>query len=127
MFQAFFEDLEIPKPDYFLESGPGTHSEQTAKVVVEFEKVCKTEKPECTLVFGDVNSTRACSIVAKKMMIRVGHVDDRESSNRIAGALNSISKSIPIVFAVHPRIKKMLEKFNIKLSQRIYKTPPLGY
>lgn len=75
MSETFFKDLELPKPEYFLDSGSGTHAEQTAKVMVEFENVCKKERPECVLVVGDVNSTLACSIVAKKLLIKVAHVE----------------------------------------------------
>jgi len=75
MSQAFFEDLELPKPDYFLGAGSGSHAEQTAKVMVEFEKVCEEENPDVLVVVGDVNSTLACSIVAKKLLIMVAHVE----------------------------------------------------
>lgn len=75
MSQAFFDDLEIPEPDYFLEAGPGSHAEQTAKIMLSFEKVCEEEDPDLVLVVGDVNSTLACSIVAKKMGIEVAHVE----------------------------------------------------
>ena len=46
MSQSFFEELEIPKPGFFLEAGSGSHAEQTAKIMVEFEKVCLAEKPD---------------------------------------------------------------------------------
>jgi UDP-N-acetylglucosamine 2-epimerase (non-hydrolysing) len=75
MSDVFFEELGIPKPDYALEAGGGSHAEQTAKIMVAFEKVCKQESPDWVLVVGDVNSTLACSIVAKKEHIRVAHVE----------------------------------------------------
>jgi len=75
MSQAFFDDLEIPKPDYFLEAGSGSHAEQTARIMVSFEKVCEKDRPDLVVVVGDVNSTLACSIVAKKMGIEVAHVE----------------------------------------------------
>jgi UDP-N-acetylglucosamine 2-epimerase (non-hydrolysing) len=75
MSQAFFDDLEIPKPDYFLEAGSGSHAEQTAKIMISFEKVCERERPDVVIVVGDVNSTLACSIVAKKLLIKVAHVE----------------------------------------------------
>jgi UDP-N-acetylglucosamine 2-epimerase (non-hydrolysing) len=56
MSQAFFDDLEIPEPDFFLEAGSGSHAEQTAKIMVSFEKVCEDEKPDIVVVVGDVNS-----------------------------------------------------------------------
>jgi UDP-N-acetylglucosamine 2-epimerase (non-hydrolysing) len=75
MSQAFFEDLELPEPDFFLEAGSGSHAEQTARIMVAFEQVCEREKPDMVMVVGDVNSTLACSIVAKKLQIRVAHVE----------------------------------------------------
>ena len=74
MSEAFLEDLDIPRPDYFLEAGSGTHAVQTAKIMVAFEEVCRKEETDLVMVVGDVNSTLACSIVAKKMLIRVAHV-----------------------------------------------------
>lgn len=224
MSQTFFEDLEIPEPDFFLEAGSGSHAEQTAAIMTAFERVCIAEMPNIIIVVGDVNSTLACSIVAKKLLIQVAHVeaglrsfdmtmpeeinrlvtdsisdyffvteksatenllkegvpkekihfvghvmidnllnqvkrlesidtstfsisnlktrlseyafltlhrpanvDDKESFGGIVEALNYISSDLPIVFAVHPRTKKMLEKFDLKLSDRIHCVPPLGY
>ena len=62
MSEAFFADLEIPKPDVFLGVGSGTHAEQTANIMLAFEKICLNEKPDLLLVVGDVNSTLACSL-----------------------------------------------------------------
>ncbi len=75
MSQAFFEDLELPQPHHFLGTGSGSHAEQTARIMVEFEKVLLAEKPNLVVVFGDVNSTVACSLTAKKLLIPVAHVE----------------------------------------------------
>lgn len=75
MSQAFFDDLEIPKPHYFLCAGSGSHAVQTGRTMTAFEDVCIAERPDCVLVVGDVNSTMACSIVAKKLLIAVAHVE----------------------------------------------------
>ncbi|MFQ5685028.1 MAG: non-hydrolyzing UDP-N-acetylglucosamine 2-epimerase [Candidatus Scalindua sp.] len=75
MSKVFFNDLEMPEPEYFLNAGSGGHAEQTAKVMVEFEKVCVKERPDIVMVVGDVNSTLACSITAKKLNIIVAHVE----------------------------------------------------
>lgn len=75
MSQGFFDELGIPNPDYHLEAGSGSHAVQTARIMVEFEKVCQQSQPDLIMVVGDVNSTLACSIVAKKLMIRVAHVE----------------------------------------------------
>ncbi len=75
MSQAFFHDLELPEPDYFLDVGSGSHAVQTAKIMIEFEKVLQVQRPDWVVVVGDVNSTLACSIVAKKAQIKVAHVE----------------------------------------------------
>ena len=75
MSKIFFEDLEMPVPDFYLGVGSGSHAEQTAKIMIEFEKVINTEKPDLVLVVGDVNSTVACSLVAAKLNIKVAHVE----------------------------------------------------
>ena len=75
MSQAFFEDLELPQPHYFLGTGSGSHAEQTAKIMVEFEKVLQADPADLVVVFGDVNSTLACSLTAKKLHIPVAHVE----------------------------------------------------
>lgn len=75
MSQAFFDDLGIPAPHVHLNAGSGTHAEQTARIMVSFESVCSAEGPDLVMVVGDVNSTLACSIVAKKLGIQVAHVE----------------------------------------------------
>lgn len=226
MSQAFFDDLELPKPDFFLEAGSGSHAEQTAKIMVEFEGVCREQKPDLVIVVGDVNSTLACSIVAKKMWIKVAHVeaglrsfdldmpeeinrmvtdaisdyffvteesavanleregktadqvyfvghvmidnllrqveklksldrralgvsklkedlqgrdylfltlhrpsnvDDEKVFSGIVEALNEIAEKYPILFPVHPRTEKMMQKFGLKLSDNIVQLAPLGF
>lgn len=75
MSKIFFEDLELPEPDIYLGVGSGTHAEQTAKVMIEFEKVLLAYKPDLIIVVGDVNSTVACSLTAVKLGIKVAHVE----------------------------------------------------
>ncbi|MCE1184707.1 non-hydrolyzing UDP-N-acetylglucosamine 2-epimerase [Zoogloea sp.] len=75
MSDVFFDELGIPKPDFHLEAGGGSHAQQTAKIMVAFEEICQQARPDCVLVVGDVNSTLACSIVAKKLHIPVAHVE----------------------------------------------------
>lgn len=225
MSQSFFDDLEIPKPAFFLEAGSGSHAVQTARIMVAFEEICIREKPDLVVVVGDVNSTLACSIVAKKLLIKVAHVeaglrsfdqtmpeeinrmvtdaitdyffvteedgvknlqaegkpkeaihfvghvmidnllyqleklkkmdtgvlssnsikppiengyyfltlhrpsnvDDQNVFQEIAEALNELAVEYPIIFPVHPRTKKMMAQFRIKLSDNIKMTVPLGF
>lgn len=75
MSRAFFEDLGLPRPDVDLGVGSGTHAEQTGRVMMAFEKVCIAERPDLVIVVGDVNSTMACTITAKKLGIAVAHVE----------------------------------------------------
>ena len=75
MSQTFFDELGIPEPDYNLEVGSGTHAVQTANVMIRFEEVCIKERPDLVMVVGDVNSTAACALVAKKLHIRLAHVE----------------------------------------------------
>ena len=227
MSQSFFNDLGMPKPDINLEVGSGSHAEQTARIMVEFEKVCLQEKPDLVIVVGDVNSTMACSITAKKLGIKVAHVeaglrsrdmgmpeeinrlctdvlcdylfttdhfadenlaaegvvrdkvffvgnvmidtllkhkkmastlplmeslglksrqyatltmhrpgnvDDKDIFKGILESLSEISKRMPIIFPIHPRTRKMAEKFNLmhyfnqgKHVSGLWITEPLGY
>ncbi len=75
MSKIFFEDLKLPHPNYYLNVGSGSHAKQTAKIMIEFEKVLLNEKPELIIVGGDVNSTIACSLVASKINIKIAHVE----------------------------------------------------
>ncbi len=224
MSGVFFKDLEIPAPDYYLDVGGGSHAEQTAKIMIRFEAVCFEYKPDIVLVVGDVNSTLACAIVAKKLLISlvhveaglrsgdrsmpeeinrlvtdsitdsffiteqsgidhlrneghaeekihfVGHVmidnlyhqierikrksikldisarlkkdltdyavatlhrpvnvDNKDNLARAVEILAEVADKIPIVFPVHPRTRKNLDKFNLKLSNNIMQLEPLSY
>jgi UDP-N-acetylglucosamine 2-epimerase (non-hydrolysing) len=75
MSKVFFEELAMPEPDIYLGVGSGSHAEQTAKIMVEFEKILQKEVPDLVIVVGDVNSTLACSIVAAKLLVPVAHVE----------------------------------------------------
>jgi UDP-N-acetylglucosamine 2-epimerase (non-hydrolysing) len=75
MSQTFFQDLELPTPDFHLDVGSGSHAVQTAKVMMTFEEVLEREKPDLVLVVGDVNSTLACALVASKLCVPVAHVE----------------------------------------------------
>jgi UDP-N-acetylglucosamine 2-epimerase (non-hydrolysing) len=75
MSGSFFKQLGIPLPDINLEAGGGSQAEQTAKIMVGYESLLENETTDYCLVVGDVTSTMACSIVAKKMNIKVIHVE----------------------------------------------------
>ncbi len=75
MSKIFFTDLKLPEPDFYLGAGSGSHAEQTARIMIEFEKIVLAEKPDLVIVAGDVNSTIACSLVAVKLAAKVAHIE----------------------------------------------------
>lgn len=75
MSENFFKDLNIPKPDIYLEVGSDTQAKQVAKIMERFDDVCDIHKPDAILVVGDVNSTMACTLVAQKRGIKTIHVE----------------------------------------------------
>lgn len=75
MSDTFFEELNIPHPNVNLECGGGSQAEQTAAILVNFEKELLLNPADLVLVVGDVTSTMACSIVAKKLNTKVAHVE----------------------------------------------------
>ena len=75
MSGTFLETLNLPKPDIHLHVGSGSHAEQTAGVMLAYEKVCLETPPDWVVVVGDVNSTMACTITAKKLLLPVAHLE----------------------------------------------------
>ena len=75
MSKIFFDDLELPRPDFYLGVGSGSHAEQTGRIMIEFEKVLQAEMPDLVVVVGDVNSTIACTLTAAKLGIKTAHVE----------------------------------------------------
>jgi UDP-N-acetylglucosamine 2-epimerase (non-hydrolysing) len=75
MSESFFEQLGIPEPDFNLGAGGGTQAEQTAAIMIGYEKLLMKEKTDLCLVVGDVTSTMACAISAQKLNIKVAHVE----------------------------------------------------
>lgn len=75
MNEVFFEELGIPPPDVQFGAGGGTHAEQTGRVMCAYERLCSASPPAATVVVGDVNSTLACALAAKKAGVPVAHVE----------------------------------------------------
>ncbi|SDR69071.1 non-hydrolyzing UDP-N-acetylglucosamine 2-epimerase [Christiangramia echinicola] len=79
--ESFFKDLELPEPDFNFGIGSGSQAEQTAGIMLNYEKLLRKNLPDLCLVVGDVNSTMACAITAKKMGVKVAHVEGGIRSN----------------------------------------------
>jgi UDP-N-acetylglucosamine 2-epimerase (non-hydrolysing) len=86
MSTIFFDELRMPQPDVYLGVGSGSHADQTARIMMAFEKVCLEHKPKLVIVAGDVNSTLACALVAAKLCIPVAHLE---------AGLRSFDRSMP--------------------------------
>ncbi len=220
MSDIFFKDLNMPAPNHFMNIRPGSHAEQTAEVLIKFEKLCMELKPKLVIVAGDVNSTLSCALAAAKLNIPIAHieaglrsfdkrmpeevnrvltdhvsdilfaternaienlknenilkqkihfvgncmidsliknkleikknnamkkyrlekddyciatihrpsnVDSGQNLKDLGSFLNKLSNKCKVVFPIHPRTKKMIEKFSISLSKNIILLNPLSY
>jgi len=106
MSKAFFEDLELPEPDIYLNVGSDTHARQTAKIMVGIEDVLLGEKFHLVVVFGDVNSTMAASIAASKLHVPVAHVEAglRSFDRRMPEEINRVVTDVlsDLLFVTEP-------------------------
>lgn len=75
MSKIFFEELNLPKPDAFLNVGSGSHASQTARILMKLERVIKKEKPDLVMAEGDTNTVLATSLAAIKLRIPFAHVE----------------------------------------------------
>jgi UDP-N-acetylglucosamine 2-epimerase (non-hydrolysing) len=86
MSDVFLRQFRLPKPHFTLGAGSGSHAEQTAAVMTAYERVCRADRPDWTIVVGDVNSTMAATLVAKKLLVKVAHLE---------AGLRSFDRSMP--------------------------------
>jgi UDP-N-acetylglucosamine 2-epimerase (non-hydrolysing) len=75
MSDTFIHDLNLPKPDFFLNVRSGSHAQQTARIIVRAERVLKNAVPDVVLVEGDTNSALGVALAASKLKIPIGHVE----------------------------------------------------
>ncbi len=102
MSKLFFEDLDLPKPDIYMGIGFGSHAQQTAKIMIEFEEILLEKKPDLVLVVGDVNSTIACALTASKLGIKIAHVE---------AGLRSFDREMPDSRGGYEQLKKEFHKY----------------
>ena len=123
MSKAFFDDLNIPRPDINLEVGSGSHAKQTGEIMQRFEPVVLEEKPDAVLVVGDVNSTIACGLVAVKLHIPLIHVEaglrsfDREMPEEVNRVLTDTISDL--LFVTEPSGVQNLENEGVS-SDKIH-------
>jgi UDP-N-acetylglucosamine 2-epimerase (non-hydrolysing) len=121
MADIFFQQLQIKQPDFNLMVGSGTHAEQTAKIMVETEKLFIKDKPEMLIVFGDVNSTIAAALSASKLHIPIAHVEaglrsfDRNMPEEINRVLTD--QISDLLFITSPEAKDNLINEGKKIDQ----------
>lgn len=112
MDRVFFEQLGLPEAKYNLETGPGTHAEQTGKMLIGIEEILRKEAPSIVLVQGDTNTTLAGALAAVKLGFKVGHVEaglrsyDRQMPEEINRVL--VDHSSDLLFAPTDKSRKTL-------------------
>ncbi len=121
MSGRFFEELNIPDPDVNLEVGSGTQAEQTAGIMIKYEKLLLDSPCDICIVVGDVTSTMACSIAAKKLNIKVAHVEGgiRSFDLTMPEEINRmVTDSISDYFFTTSEVANQnLKRSNVKASQ----------
>ncbi len=89
---SFFEQLQLPEPDINLKSGSGSQAQQTSAIMISYEEVLMKNTPDLCIVVGDVTSSMACAITAKKMNIKLAHIEAgiRSGDSKMPEEINRI-------------------------------------
>ena len=123
MSGSFFTQLDIPEPDINFGAGGGTQAQQTASIMEGYEAYLETGKPDLTIVVGDVTSTMACTIVAKKAGVKVAHIEAgiRSGDMAMPEEINRmVTDSITdYFFTTTPKAGQLLEEQGIS-KERIF-------
>ncbi|MBU1918293.1 MAG: UDP-N-acetylglucosamine 2-epimerase (non-hydrolyzing) [bacterium] len=136
MSQVFFDEMQIPTPDYHLEIGGGSHGEMTGKMLIKIEEVIVKEKPDVVLVYGDTNSTLAGALAAVKLHIPVAHVEAGlrsynrmmpEEHNRVLTDHVSDYLFCPTETAVENLSKEGLAPCALRLTPQVFNTGDVMY
>lgn len=124
MSDVFFDEMNIPKPDYNLGIGSETHAVQTAHMMMALEKVLISETPEIVLVYGDTNSTLAAALTASKLNIPIAHVEagPRMFDKTVPEEINRIITDHLSTLLFAPTAKSVENLNREGLFERVYLT-----
>ncbi len=127
--KIFFDQLEVPEPNYYLGVGSGTHAQQTGQIMIRAEKIIIKEKPNWVIVYGDINSTLAGALEAAKLSVRIPHVEAgmRNYNNKTPEEINRmlVDHLSSLLFAPTQSAVENLKKEN--LTRGTYKTGDVMY
>ena len=122
MSDVFLRQFGLPRPTYMLGAGSGSHAQQTAAVMSAYEGVCLSTRPDLVVVVGDVNSTMAAAIVAKKIVLPVAHLEaGLRSFDRTMPQRKSIGSSpiqLPTYYGPRPQMRMPISRAKVLRSPR---------